>query len=183
MISCRVSSVGCVSLNAGYCAGLKRKKGFFMKISTHIGLFIAPVAAAILLIGGCGSRHSGKAQSSTTEPGITYSYHLRGIVKALPAALGQLPENVTIKVGPIAHWVGMSGKIEPMMAMTMPYQLAHGVTLHGIATGDKVAFTYKVNWTADRMVITRIRTLPAGTVINFSAPADAPTSGPSKAVQ
>ena len=136
-----------------------------MKIPTHVGFVITPVAAAILLIGGCASRHSGKAQSSTTQPGITYSYHLLGIIKALPAP-GELPENVTIKVGPIAHWVGMSGKIEPMMAMTMPYQLAHGVTLHGIAIGDKVAFTYKVNWTTDRMVLTRIRTLPANTVIS-----------------
>ena len=153
-----------------------------MKIPAHAELLIAALVAATMLMGGCGSKHSGKPQSSTTQPGTTYSYHLRGIIKALPAA-GESPENVSIKVPPIAHWVGMSGKIEPMMAMTMPYQLASGVTLQGIATGDKVAFTYKVNWTADRMVVTRIKKLPAQTMINFSASADAPTTRANRAVK
>ncbi len=154
-----------------------------MKIPSPAELFVAAaVAATILLIGGCAAKHSSNSQSAPAQPGITYSYHLRGIIKALPAA-GELPASVSIKVPPIAHWVGMSGKIEPMMTMTMSYQLASGVTLHGIATGDKVAFTYKVNWNADRMVITRIKKLPAKTIINFLVPADAQASQSNKIVQ
>jgi hypothetical protein len=136
-------------------------------------LFIALAA----LISGCQSKHSTPSQSATTEPGTTYTYHLRGIIKALPQP-GQSPRSVSLKVGPIAHWIGLSGKVEPMMAMTMPYQLAHGVTLQGMAKGDKVAFTYQVNWIADRMVITRIKVLPASTVIHFSMPADSPAQAP-----
>ncbi len=153
-----------------------------MKMPVHEKLFITTVVAATMLMGGCAPKHSSKPQSSTTQPGITYSYHLRGIIKALPAA-GESPENVSIKVPPIAHWVGMSGKIEPMMAMTMPYQLAAGVTLPDIAIGDKVAFTYKVNWTVDRMVVTRINKLPARTMINFSSHADTPTTRANRAVK
>ena len=152
-----------------------------MKKSAPAELFITALVAATLLMGGCASKHSRKIQSSATQSGITYTYHLRGIVKALPVP-GESPESVSIKVPPIAHWVGMSGKIEPMMAMTMPYQLATGVTLHGIATGDKIAFTYKVNWIIDRMVITRIKELPAEAVINFSVPADVRTMGANKPV-
>ncbi len=152
------------------------KKGMIIKMSARQKLFIAGVAAAAGLLGGCASKHSSNTRNAA-QSGVTYTYHLRGIVKALPLP-GELPENVSIKVGPIAHWVGMNGKIEPMMAMTMPYQLAHGITLHDITLGDKVAFTYKVNWTVDRMVITRLNKLPIGAIIKFSSAAGTRTTGP-----
>ena len=122
-----------------------------------------------LLIGGCRSKQS-QPTSSGTMPGITYTYHLRGIIRALPQP-GQSPRSLSIKVEPIANWVGLSGKIEPMMAMTMPYQLAHGLPLKNMTVGDKVAFTYKVNWVRDRMVVTRISELPPQTQLDFSMPA------------
>jgi len=144
-----------------------------VKSPTQTLLLLFLAASLAVLTGGCRSKHSVPSGASADRQGITYTYHLRGIIKAMPQG-GQLPESLSIKVGPITHWVGMSGKVEPMMAMTMPYQLAHGVSLHGIAAGDKVAFTYEVNWIADRMVITQIKKLPAHTVINFSMPADTP---------
>jgi Cu/Ag efflux protein CusF len=147
-----------------------------MKTPSKPVLSFAFVTLLVVMTGGCQSKHSVPSKSSASQQGTTYTYHLRGIIKGLPQP-GQLPQSLTIKVGPIAHWVGLSGKVEPMMAMTMPYQLAHGVTLNGITTGDKVAFTYQVNWTADRMVITQIKPLPTNTVINFSMPADSPGLG------
>ena len=147
-----------------------------MKTASKPVVSLAFVTLLVVMTGGCQSKHSAPSKSSASRQGTTYTYHLRGIIKGLPQP-GQLPQSLTIKVGPIAHWVGLSGKVEPMMAMTMPYQIAHGVTLNGITTGDKVAFTYKVNWTADRMVITQIKLLPANTVINLSMPADSPGPG------
>ena len=148
-----------------------------MKSPTQTLLLLFLAASLAVLTGGCRSKHSVPSGASANRQGITYTYHLRGIIKALPQP-GQSPRSVSLKVGPIAHWIGLSGKVEPMMAMTMPYQLAHGVTLQGMAKGDKVAFTYQVNWIADRMVITRIKVLPASTVIHFSMPADSPAQAP-----
>ena len=147
-----------------------------MKTASKLVLSFAFVTLLAVMTGGCQSKHSVPSKSAASQQGTTYTYHLRGIIKGLPQS-GQLPPSLTIKVGPIIHWVGLSGKVEPMMAMTMPYQLAHGVTLNGITTGEKVAFTYQVNWTADRMVITQIKPLPANTVINFSMAADSPGPG------
>ncbi len=120
------------------------------------------------LITGCQSKKSTKSKSTAVQ-GTTYTYHLRGIVRALPRA-GQSPRSIEIKTEPIARWVNFNGKIHPMMAMTMPYQLAHGLALRGLAVGDKVAFTYQVNWTADQMVVSSISKLPPRTVLKFSMP-------------
>ena len=135
-------------------------------------LALALIIGMGLWMGGCRSKHSSSSNSSTQQ-GITYTYHLRAIVKALPLP-GQSPASISLKTQPIANWVGFNGHVTPMMAMTMPYQLAPGVSLSGIAFGDKVAFTYKVNWTRDRMVITRIQKLPAGTILHFAMPVAKP---------
>jgi hypothetical protein len=124
------------------------------------------------MVAGCRSKKS-EAPKSAAPQGVTYTYHLRGIVRALPQA-GQSPRSIEIKTQAIPNWVNFNGKIHPMMAMTMPYQLAHGLPLDGIAQGDKVAFTYKVNWTADQMVISGISRLPPKTIVNFAMPATQP---------
>ena len=155
----------------------------FMNMRFNPDCLFAVILVVSLISGGCRSKQSGQSQSTYGSHGTTYTYHLRGIVKALPQR-DQLPMSLSIKTEAISRWVGVDGKIEPMMAMTMPYQLAHGVALQGIAVGDKVAFTYQVNWTADRMVITQIYPLPAATILNFSMPTatSSATTKPAKGV-
>src|ERR1700704_5285771 len=69
---------------------------------------------------------------------------------------------------PIDDWVGRDGKRDGMDTMAMPFPVASGVPLAGVAANDKVEVTLHVDWTADRAIeITRLRKLPADTRLVF----------------
>ena len=127
-------------------------------------LFITMLLALLCMpIAGCKSKNPG----SSVKQGITYVYHLKGIIKSLPVPM-QGPPSMMLKMQAVPQWIGITGKVTPMAAMTMPCQLAKTVSVADLAVGDKIAFTYKVNWIQDRMLITRIKKLPPTTVIHFN---------------
>ena len=127
-----------------------------MSITMLLVLLCIPIA-------GCKSKNAG----NSGKQGITYVYHLKGIIRSLPVPR-QGPPSMMIKMQAVPKWMGMSGKVTPMASMTMPCQLAKTVSVAELAVGDKIAFTYKVNWIQDRMLITRIKRLPPATVIHFN---------------
>ncbi len=62
---------------------------------------------------------------------------------------------------------GISG----MRSMTMPFPVGQGVSLDGFAVGDKIKFTFAVDWSgqgANAWEITKIEKLPADTVIDYT---------------
>ena len=97
---------------------------------------------------------------SGDAPEPAQSYVVRGQVRVMP---GERPE-IEIQHEAIPDFVDYRGKQAAMAAMTMPFGLAPGLALHGIAVGDKVEFTMAVDW--DRKpsgYLTAIRKLPADT--------------------
>jgi len=56
-----------------------------------------------------------------------------------------------------------------MKAMTMPYPVAKGLSLDGLAIGDFIEFTFDVTWGKDypTYAITKITKLPADTKLDF----------------
>ena len=56
-----------------------------------------------------------------------------------------------------------------MKAMTMPYPVAKGVSLDGLAIGDFIEFTFDVTWGEDypTYAITKVTKLPADTKLDF----------------
>jgi len=59
--------------------------------------------------------------------------------------------------------------IPGMRSMTMEFPLAEGVTLEGFSTGDKVRFSFRVNWGgAIAWEMTGIEPIDAGTEIDYS---------------
>ncbi len=133
-------------------------------------LFITVLICSLCLpIAGCKSKNS----SSSIKQGFTYVYHLKGIIRSLPVPM-QGPPSIMIKMQAVPNWIGINGKVTPMEAMTMPCQLAKTVSVADLAVGDKIAFTYKVNWTQDRMLITDMKKLPPTTVINFNLSTNGP---------
>lgn len=131
----------------------------------HLLLIAMSLGALCLPIAGCKSKKAGNAH----QHGITYVYHLKGIIRSLPVPM-QGPPSMMIRMQAVPNWMGISGKATPMAAMTMPCQLAKTVSVAHLAVGDKIAFTYKVNWVKDSMLITRIKKLPATTIIHFNHP-------------
>jgi hypothetical protein len=70
----------------------------------------------------------------------------------------------------IDDWVGRDGKQDGMDPMAMPFPVARGVPLTGLAANDKVEVTLHVDWDADTAVqITKLRKLPPDTRLVFRA--------------
>lgn len=112
--------------------------------------------AVLLLAAGCAAKG-----------GSGRDYTVRGQVRQLPdpATPGS---GLYISHEAIDEWVGRSGEVEGMDPMIMPFEVADGVSLEGIAVADVIEFTLHVDWDADTPVeITRIRELPAGTKLVF----------------
>jgi len=62
-----------------------------------------------------------------------------------------------------------NGGVPGMNAMEMPFPPADGLSLDGLAVGDKIRFTFAVNWGGERAwEVTKIEKLPADTVIDYS---------------
>jgi Cu/Ag efflux protein CusF len=122
-------------------------------------------AAGLALLAACGGGE--KAKQAAPAPDV---YHTRGVVEKLPSATG--PDHaIYIHHVAIPEYRDDTGAVVGMGTMTMPFPLAKGLKIDGLAPGDPVAFTFAVTWKPrSGYEITELRELPAGTVIEFAAP-------------
>jgi hypothetical protein len=118
---------------------------------------LGPAFILLLLAAGCGARGR--------------DYTVRALVVQAPDAAsiaGNSAGSLYLYHEPIDDWVGRDGKRDGMDTMAMPFPVAGGVPLAGVAANDKVEVTLHVDWTADRPIeITRLRKLPADTRLVF----------------
>jgi len=64
-----------------------------------------------------------------------------------------------------------------MESMTMPFAVDEGVSLAGLAVGDKVSFRFEVDLNTDMEHVTKIEKLPADTQLNLpGTPAASPAT-------
>jgi Cu/Ag efflux protein CusF len=96
--------------------------------------------AATLVFAGCTPGE--KAPAAAPD-----RYELRGEIVSAPS-LGS--REITIKHEAIPGFKDDTGKVVGMDAMTMPFTLAEGVALDGLAAGDAVVFTLEVDWKSKR---------------------------------
>jgi hypothetical protein len=66
-----------------------------------------------------------------------YTFKVKGVVRGLPGQ-GLAKDEILVKHQEIPEYRDESGKVVGMMAMTMPFYLAPGLALDGIALGDRV---------------------------------------------
>lgn len=128
----------------------------------------------IASLAACGSREAPESGSRTTG----HMYTIRGQVTQLPdpASPGS---GLYLQHEAVDDFVDREGKTVGMDPMNMPFPVAAGVSLEGIAPADVVEFDLHVDWQADSPVaITRIRKLPPETRLVFRA-AKPPTPGKS----
>jgi Cu/Ag efflux protein CusF len=122
-------------------------------VSTHLW---AVLFALLPLAAGC-------SRSEEARRGNTYT--MRAQVEGTPA---QGSREVYVTHEPIDNYVGREGKVKGMDSMTMPFQVAEGVSLEGIESGDVIEAQLHVDWEADLPVqITGIRELPRDTPLHF----------------
>lgn len=128
------------------------------------------LALAALLLTACGP--------GTPPPpkGITHVYTIRGQVTEI---LGpNNPEGaLRIHHEAVNDFRDTLDRPDPMNAMTMPFDVAPGVSLANLKAGDKISFEWEVNWDAQIHRIRAITPLPPDTVLTFSKAAP-PTTAP-----
>jgi Cu/Ag efflux protein CusF len=103
----------------------------------------------------------------------THTYAARGIIESLPEA-GKPTLELMIRHEAINDFIDGAGAVVGMNAMTMPFpRLAPGVSLEGLAVGDKIGFTFTNTWSGPagsrrpEWVIDSITRLPADTELTF----------------
>jgi Cu/Ag efflux protein CusF len=131
------------------------------------------LATASLLLAACGggtSEAPAPAETATAEaaaaPGADV-YEVRGEVTQLPN-----PDNpsaqLMVQHEPIPDFKNSKGEMVGMNAMEMPFPVGEGVSLDGIAVGDKVILTFEVQFQpSTRYEVTAIEKLPADTTLDF----------------
>lgn len=118
-----------------------------------------PIAVAVLAACGPSARDDGPSEART--------YTVRGVVRA---AEGEL----TVQHEAIPDFVGRSGEVEPMHAMTMSFPVAPGVDLEALAPGDPIELDLAIDWDASPpALVTAVRPLPPE-----PEPDPAPGTGP-----
>lgn len=144
--------------------------------AVHRAARLWPLVAAALctLVAACTpgtgqgpGRASGSPESAVEGP--VHTYQVRGEIAALPMADDPSTE-LTIRHEAIDDFTDIDGDVVGMSSMTMPFPLAAGVSLAGLAVGDRVAFTLEIEWQGNPPYrITRIDKLPPDTALEFRA--------------
>jgi Cu/Ag efflux protein CusF len=94
-------------------------------------------------------------------------YTVRGEIKSLPQPGGDAVLYVHHEA--IPTFVTREGQQRGMMSMSMPFGVPAGVSVEGLAPGDKVEFTFAVHWDENPPTqLTAIRELPADTQLQLS---------------
>jgi hypothetical protein len=96
-------------------------------------------------------------------------YRVRGQVRQLPVA-GDPSSSFQISHEAVDDFVDRQGEVVGMDPMVMSFPLAPGVSLAGLAVGDYIDFTLRVDWKAEPAVeIREIHKLPPETRLDFRA--------------
>lgn len=129
-------------------------------------LRVLGLAAAALLFGGCREKAAEPEKTTTV-----HSYTVRAQVASVPVA-GDPRTEFSARHESIPEFKGPGDEVG-MSAMTMPFPLKDGVTLDGIAVGDKVEITFEVIYDLQKKTpvdweAVSVKELPAETVLDFS---------------
>jgi Cu/Ag efflux protein CusF len=115
---------------------------------------VAAVWIVVGLLGACGN--SGENAAATTQHKVEVT-EMRGMIEKLPTT--EAPGKLVIR----------HEATKDMGPMAMPFVVAEGVSLAGLAVGDKVAFRHELNLTAGTELVTKIEKLPADMELNLGA--------------
>jgi Cu/Ag efflux protein CusF len=153
------------------------------------------LAVALIALIGC-ERKGDDQSDNTTPPAATAAgnkdaqapaapevpaiadadvYVIRGLIKMLPDP-AKPASSLMIRHQAIDNFVGRDGKVIGMNSMVMPFTVAEGLSLDGLAVGDIVEFTWEVAPGHTPAAVTKIVKLPPDTQLEFRK-ANPPTGG------
>jgi hypothetical protein len=113
---------------------------------------------------------AGTAPEETEPASDVHVYEVRGQVTAVPDPADPL-SNLRVRHEAIPHFVSIDGEVVGMDSMNMPFPVAEGLDLSGIAVGDKVHMTFEVEWEGDvPYQATQLEKLPEDAELDFGSP-------------
>ena len=126
---------------------------------------IAACAAALALSLSCKDGGEGPRQAAAPAQASASAreYTVRGEVVRVG------PSELTLRHEAIPDFADRSGAVVGMNAMVMPFPVASGVDLVGLAPGARIRFRFVMDWERNRMQIEAIEPLPRGTPLEFDA--------------
>ncbi len=162
-----------------------------MKISRMLPMGLCTSALFFAALPGCSQESQPDPiinAAPATDPGIvrTDVYDgILGVITSMPVE-GDPSSESKIHHEHIPAFKTKSGTINTnkngttgMNAMDMPFPPAEGLDLDGFAVGDKVRFSFAVNWGGRRAwEITKIEKLPEDAVIDYTPKPNAEVSAP-----
>jgi Cu/Ag efflux protein CusF len=125
----------------------------------------AVLGLALAFLAGCPEARA-PAGAPAAQP---KRYTVRGEVVRLPDAGAPAPE-LSIRHEAIPDFEDRAGAVVGMGAMVMPFRVKRGVSLDGLAPGDRIRFRFAVDWSANRIEIESIEELPRETALDFGGP-------------
>lgn len=124
-------------------------------------------ALAVLWLAACQPSADPPAGTSAAPAAAAQAareYLVKGLVNSV-AADGR---EIQIHHEPVPEFVGIDGQPEPMDVMTMPFPVSDKALVAGLAPGDRVSFTFRVDWEGQRPLdVIRIEKLPPETRLSF----------------
>lgn len=135
---------------------------------------IAAALIAVVIVGapGCERREADPPANAKADSVQKHVYTVRGVVAQVPDPTDPRTE-FKVRHEAIPHFLGQGGELG-MDTMTMPFPLATGLSLAGLAAGDTIELTFEVDYdsSAQKLIdyrATAFKALPPGTALDFSA--------------
>ncbi len=124
--------------------------------------------SALLLVANAGAALGLSACRAAPLPPADATYDTRGEVLQLPQGRdGEL----IVHHETVSSFRDRQGKPTQMDSMAMPFAVAPGVSLAGIAPGDKVAMTFEVRWKGEPTLrVVSLHGLPGDTALALGGP-------------
>lgn len=128
---------------------------------------LAPAALAVALLAlAAGCREERPSPPGDGAAASARRYTVRGEIVRMPAPSAGVRQ-VSIRHEPIDDFANEAGAVVGMGSMVMPFDVAEGVALDGVGTGDKVEIRLAVSWSPPALRIEQLRKLPAETALRF----------------
>lgn len=105
-------------------------------------LLCSLLAGTVLPASGCGK--SVPAEAAGAPAAQKHVYSVRALIVSLPAP-GERDGEIVVRHEAMPHFVGQDGQLG-MDTMTMPFPLASGFVVDGLAPGDKITLTFEVDY-------------------------------------
>ena len=87
--------------------------------------------------------------TSKKEKSNEHTYQTKGTIRS---SLKGDPKMMRVEHDPIPQFKNAQGQVVGMKSMTMPFQINPEISLNDLQAGDRIEFTFKVEWSPHQKI-------------------------------